>query len=498
MAQKSVDEALASNLSSVSAEDDAASKKTDSSSKTSKSRGTATGSKLSLRDLDRRFAGFESTFSDSLAKITDFMDKMNDKHTGASGTQRQRHSPHISQVALGTSSVRGDDSHLPAPQGRQRIISLNNGIDPDIVPEDVLSIQPSRREVENLYGLDRGSSGHSSVSDQSEMDGRDRFSRFSNPDTPKLLGELFGTDMNNNNECTDTGLILDDSQISVLNKSWRSQAPDRVTCFKEEYKTCFPVHEKTAEVLQVPGLDDIIEPMLQKRHRSFKPWGKAKQLCSQPLKTIETLGYQGMLASRMNIVALAYLQQGLGALLSTLKEKDCNVDRAIQNVRDLYDISNKALDQAGRAGSFHHMIRRKATVSDTGLNTLKDVHSKIMFLPLSGEALFGQGLTEKLKSRKEQKDQLSDLVPEFFERAPKRKLNSAKGPGPSNAKQPRFDSPIGYRDSRQSAYTPAYSRGRSHAKSSSYRGNRQRESPPVTQNKERGAAAQPFRIPKKQ
>ena len=47
--------------------------------------------------------------------------------------------------------------------------------------------------------------------------------------------------------------------------------------------------------------------------------------------------------------------------------------RSIQNVCDLYGISNKALNQAGLAGLFLHTILRKATVSCTGLNTMINI-----------------------------------------------------------------------------------------------------------------------------
>lgn len=57
------------------------------------------------------------------------------------------------------------------------------------------------------------------------------------------------------------------------------------------------------------------------------------------------------------------------------------MDKAVQTVQDLFDISSKALDQAGRSGAFHHLIRRKAAAADSGLNTLKDVQSKVMYLP---------------------------------------------------------------------------------------------------------------------
>ena len=87
-------------------------------------------------------------------------------------------------------------------------------------------------------------------------------------------------------------------------------------------------------------------------------------------------------------------------------------------------MSTKALDQMGRSGAFFHIIRRKAAISDTGLNTLKDVQSKVLFLPLSGDGVFGKGLEDRLKHRKEQKDQLNDLVPELQEsRSSKRKFS---------------------------------------------------------------------------
>ena len=76
-------------------------------------------------------------------------------------------------------------------------------------------------------------------------------------------------------------------------------------------------------------------------------------------------------------------------------------------------MATKALDQVGHAGVFHHIIRRKAVVPDTGLNNLKDVQAKVLYLPLMGDGVFGKGLEENLKKRKEQKEQLYDLVTDF-------------------------------------------------------------------------------------
>ena len=95
--------------------------------------------------------------------------------------------------------------------------------------------------------------------------------------------------------------------------------------------------------------------------------------------------------------------------LTNLKSNVTNIDSAVQTVRDIYDMSTKTLDQVGRAGAFHHIVRRKASASDT----VKDVNTKIHCLSLSDEGRFGKGLEEKLKQRKDQKEQLSDLLPEY-------------------------------------------------------------------------------------
>ena len=82
----------------------------------------------------------------------------------------------------------------------------------------------------------------------------------------------------------------------------------------------------------------------------------------------------------------------------------------IQSVRDIFAKSTKALDHTGGPGAFHYIIQRKARASDTGLNNLREEQAKVFYLPLSGNGVFGSGLQENLIKRKEQKEQLSDLV----------------------------------------------------------------------------------------
>ena len=85
-------------------------------------------------------------------------------------------------------------------------------------------------------------------------------------------------------------------------------------------------------------------------------------------------------------------------------------------------MSSKAMDQMGRVGAFHHVIRRKVACFDTGLGSLKDIQAKVTGLPLTGLVVFGKGLEETLKNRKEQNDQLLDLIPELSGKGLKRKF----------------------------------------------------------------------------
>lgn len=123
-------------------------------------------------------------------------------------------------------------------------------------------------------------------------------------------------------------------------------------------------------------MDDILEPMLRKKHgsKANKGWGKNRNLVTQPLKGIETLAYQGQIAAGMGIIAIANMQQALGTLLNSISSQDIDTE---QSIKDIFSMSTKPIDQMGRTGALHHLISRKAAARDTGLVTLKDIHSKI-------------------------------------------------------------------------------------------------------------------------
>ena len=228
-----------------------------------------------------------------------------------------------------------------------------------------------------------------------------------------VLSKIFKEDVNKAK--ARSGLILDQAQIDILSDSWRSSYPDRISAYKEEYKNCFPINDNSVEFLQVPTLDDLMEVMLRQTHglKAVKGWDTRRQLFSQPYKQIEKLGFQGQLGARMNIISLLYIQQALGSLAQSVESGNFDKHSLGENIKDIFAMSTKSLDQAGRAGAFFHLIRRKAAAQDTGLVKLSDLRSKCQYLPLTEEGLFGKALESCLEKRKEQNDQLKDWLPEY-------------------------------------------------------------------------------------
>ena len=62
------------------------------------------------------------------------------------------------------------------------------------------------------------------------------------------------------------GICLNQAQINILEISWRCSNPERLSAFKDEYRQIFAIHESAQAMSQVPQLDDLLEPMLNKRH----------------------------------------------------------------------------------------------------------------------------------------------------------------------------------------------------------------------------------------
>ncbi|CAC5417093.1 unnamed protein product [Mytilus coruscus] len=258
-----------------------------------------------------------------------------------------------------------------------------------------------------------------------------------------VLGEKFGEDAYAYRSKDKTGIILEQNQIDILKGAWRSDTPQKVTCFRDSYRQSFPVDPSCENYFNVPTFDNTVESLLVKRFGPKAAFGRVPCLFSKELKSLEKIAYQGQLAARMGLITSCYTQQALGILLDNLQSDTPNLDGAVQNVRDIFALSTKTFDQMSRTGSFHHMVRRRATMYDTGLSDLKDYANTVMSLPLTSEGIFGSQFDEKLKEKTERNKQLAECLPNL-KRVPsslpmKRKLTSTNETNDSGFKKGKFD-----------------------------------------------------------
>jgi len=301
---------------------------------------------------------------------------------------------------------------------------------------------PVRRKRDKFVTIDSGSESDvlslfGSASNLGSEDDKPNSDSENISSQKKLpLFNVFGADATVKKTKKQEGMSLDQSQKEVLESSYRCKVPGSVTAFSEDTIDMFPVDEESKNFLEVPSFDPLVESCLIKRHGQKASFAKSKSksLVTQPCKVVENLAYRGQQAARMGIIVNAYVQQGLADLMSTLQEDDFDKSKAVQEVKDVFAMSTKCLDQIGRTGAFHHIIRRSVTMTDTGLYELNDA-SKFKDLPLTGDGLFGQDLEPLIKTRKEIKKQMEDLVPEVSR---KRKF-TPKPNHETSSKRPRVE-----------------------------------------------------------
>ena len=108
----------------------------------------------------------------------------------------------------------------------------------------------------------------------------------------------------------------------------------------------------------------------------------------------------------MGIIICLYEQRALASLLQELREEKPNLDSATQTVRDIFAMSSKVLDQLGRTGAYDHFIRRKATIMDIGVDSIKDIAKYADPLPLTGDGVLGKDFENKLKKKEGEKQRI--------------------------------------------------------------------------------------------
>ena len=256
--------------------------------------------------------------------------------------------------------------------------------------------------------------------------------------TRKCLYDIFGEDAGVKKTVKKVGIVIDQSQKDVLETSYRTSEPNFLTAFSEDNFDLFPINEDTEKYLEVPSLDSLVDSCLVKRLGPKASFSKSKNktLFTQPSKMIEKIAYKGQQAARFGIVMQLYIQQSLGNLVEHFQPDNFDKEEGLEQVKNVFSMTTKCLDQIGCAGAFHHIIRRTAAMSDTALYELDD-RLEFSNLPLTGEGFFGSGLENLLKSRKEKKKQIEDLVPEV-----KKKVFKRKSESPSRTddnKRPHYD-----------------------------------------------------------
>ena len=364
------------------------------------------------QNIETRFASFEDRILGLLSvslNRSSVSATVSSNTTGVSGTQVQIQP--TNNCTIGASSV----ANIISSDFHEEICGQNRQ---SCCEDDVLSIQPGQVE-RDLIGCNSENGSSVSQSGGNVIDGNSeaRFIKYKASDSTEqeqnLLSEIFGEDAHSGKVNNISGISLDQCQSDILSNSWRSEHPDRITAYKDNYRSSFPLNDNTAEFLKVPSLDDIVETFLVKRFSSKACFKKARSLHTQHWKEIERIAYQAQVAAKLGISVNLYMQQALRVLLEELKTENPNIDLAIQTVRDAFAMSTKTLDQLGRTGAYSHIIRRKATIVDMGLDSVKDIAKQAELLPLTGEGVLGSAFEEKLKDRKEKLKEMKDLVPEL-------------------------------------------------------------------------------------
>lgn len=448
-------------------------RKTNTKSKDSEDRSEAGTSSLLPSEKSMR------TEIDSVkASVSDIASKL-DKVDKIENLLQQLISKNVAQGGQNSDSDR--DATSGGQRSRSQDIATSGGQNPrknsnssrdnQVDGDDEVSLHPDRNERRGL-GLD---SDDDTDDDGSSVDRQGRTSRFhryswvqniekdsessnkndtssatctetGSNNVKNVLGDIFGEDAKTKPDKSECGISLDQSQINILRQSWHCDNPSLLSSYKDEYRSNFPVHNNSGEHLDLPKLDDVVASMLTKHHGPKANKIKGNKLFSQPVKHFENLAFKGQAAARMGLIITAYMQQALGSLMEKLNESEPNVDLVIQMVKDIFAMSVKSMDQIGRTGAFHHLIRRKATVVDTGLDSVSELADKVMTLKLSSEGILGSDFEETLQKRSETNKQIKDLLPEICHKpayastGTKRKFSGTASQDASHPKNTRNES----------------------------------------------------------
>ena len=215
---------------------------------------------------------------------------------------------------------------------RRSLVSLSNDLNRQFCVSDAVSVNVAHSERRDCGFLDDSTSENSQIdksipcSDHGMDYEQGRFGRYTcTSEQPKealnFLSDKFGADALTSKTKSEAGLLIDESQVTVLKNSWRADNPSRITSFKESYKNSFPIQESCENFFKVPTLDEIVEDILIERYKQEGTFGRTPSLVGKSMKCLEKVAFQGQLAARMGLITSCYTQQALSTLLDILQQK---------------------------------------------------------------------------------------------------------------------------------------------------------------------------------
>ena len=108
----------------------------------------------------------------------------------------------------------------------------------------------------------------------SSSEGRFKGCRLSADDKRDALYIMFGNDaLPSTVSESKTGLVPDKTQEQIIQQSWRSEEPSKLSAYKADTYNSFKLDKGFENLLAVPSLDSIVDPLLKHRYgkkASFK------------------------------------------------------------------------------------------------------------------------------------------------------------------------------------------------------------------------------------
>lgn len=216
-----------------------------------------------------------------------------------------------------------------------------------------------------------------------------------------IFGQFFKDAPSFKAKATAPTVTLDSEQVTVLENGWRSKYPEHLTAYSSEtYKQLRPGTD-SEPLLSVPMLDEFIQFV----NKNKKGSRTTKEGFRNPLwSNLETRLRKVHRANQLGILASMATQKKVFDCRALLQKwfDDGNgniTNEQFQEMSDLllemFDLSNRSLEQSSRAGGLTHQSRRFVVLQD--LNTPQHSQKQWLNLPLSNTGIMGSQFTETLE-----------------------------------------------------------------------------------------------------